>query len=179
MTGGVLSLDLGRTTGYGYADRKTVNMYPPGPFLAGRYRSSLQRPAIICNTFCIGPSGLPHGQYYSLFEAWLRSMLESHQPDAVVFEAAIPHHGGQEAARRAYGKVGIVDKLGFQHGVKVVREVANNTVKKHFAGNGRAQKEDMIAACRARGWTPPDHNAADACAILEVGIRVLKHGEVL
>ncbi|MGY0793175.1 hypothetical protein ACW7BJ_27730 [Azospirillum argentinense] len=176
MAGGILSLDLGRMTGWGVANRSAISAWPAGRFLLGR---TPQRPAILCGTFTIGPTGLPHGEYYDIFEKWLDDMLTVHAPDAVVFEAAIPHHGGQEAARRAFGKISHVEKLCHRRRVKAVREVANNTVKKAFTGNGRAEKPAMIAACHDRGWNPPDHNAADGCAILECGVRVLKHRETL
>ena len=37
---------------------------------------------------------------------------------------------------------------------------------KHAAGKGNADKVSMIAAARARGYSPADDNEADAIAIL-------------
>jgi Holliday junction resolvasome RuvABC endonuclease subunit len=40
------------------------------------------------------------------------------------------------------------------------------TIKRHATGRGNADKEAMIAAARARGFSPADDNEADAIAIL-------------
>ena len=40
------------------------------------------------------------------------------------------------------------------------------TIKRHATGKGNADKEAMIAAARARGFSPADDNEADAIAIL-------------
>ena len=40
------------------------------------------------------------------------------------------------------------------------------TIKRQWAGSGNAAKQAMIAAARARGFSPTDDNEADALAIL-------------
>ena len=45
-------------------------------------------------------------------------------------------------------------------------QVPPQTWKKTIAGKGNADKEAMIAAARARGFSPADDNEADAIAIL-------------
>jgi hypothetical protein len=40
------------------------------------------------------------------------------------------------------------------------------TIKIHATGKGNAPKEAMVAAARARGFSPSDDNEADAIAIL-------------
>jgi Holliday junction resolvasome RuvABC endonuclease subunit len=40
------------------------------------------------------------------------------------------------------------------------------TIKRHATGKGNANKDAMIAAARARGFSPADDNEADAIAIL-------------
>ena len=40
------------------------------------------------------------------------------------------------------------------------------TIKRHAAGNGNADKSAMVAAVRARGFSPADDNEADAIALL-------------
>jgi hypothetical protein len=40
------------------------------------------------------------------------------------------------------------------------------TIKRHATGKGNAPKAAMIAAARARGFSPADDNEADAIAIL-------------
>jgi ABC-type sugar transport system ATPase subunit len=40
------------------------------------------------------------------------------------------------------------------------------TIKRHATGKGNADKDAMIAAARARGFSPADDNEADAIALL-------------
>jgi Holliday junction resolvasome RuvABC endonuclease subunit len=40
------------------------------------------------------------------------------------------------------------------------------TIKKHATGRGNADKQAMVAAARARGFSPADDNEADAIALL-------------
>ena len=40
------------------------------------------------------------------------------------------------------------------------------TIKRFIAGKGNADKQAVIAAVRARGFSPADDNEADAIAIL-------------
>jgi len=40
------------------------------------------------------------------------------------------------------------------------------TIKKHATGKGNANKQAMIEAARANGFSPKDDNEADAIAIL-------------
>ena len=49
-----------------------------------------------------------------------------------------------------------------------------STLKKFATGDGRAKKEAMIAAAKARGWNVGDDNQADAVWLLEYG--KAKHG---
>jgi Holliday junction resolvasome RuvABC endonuclease subunit len=43
------------------------------------------------------------------------------------------------------------------------------TLKVWTTGKGRADKADMLAAVRAWGWTPTNHDEADALALASVG----------
>ena len=44
------------------------------------------------------------------------------------------------------------------------------TIKRHATGKGNANKAAMIAAAKARGFSPADDNEADAIAILHWAI---------
>ena len=50
------------------------------------------------------------------------------------------------------------------------QSVPVGTIKRHATGKGNAPKEAMIAAARARGFSPADDNEADAIAILHWAI---------
>lgn len=56
----------------------------------------------------------------------------------------------------------------------IIRMVAVSTVRKHFCGNGRAKKPEVVARCALLGWRCDDDNAADACATWDYGMGVLR-----
>jgi Holliday junction resolvasome RuvABC endonuclease subunit len=45
--------------------------------------------------------------------------------------------------------------------------VPAGTIKRHITGKGNATKEEVIAAVRAKGFSPVDDNDADALALLD------------
>ncbi|MFC5358157.1 hypothetical protein [Azospirillum himalayense] len=187
MAGGILGLDLGRTMGWAVADRPAIDVWPPGPFLIGR---TPPRPKIHSGSHVIGPSGMEHGRYFLAYDNWLYEMLEWFKPKAVAVEAAIvTGKGGNsrrgegiEAIRRLVGKETVTKLRCADMGLTYV-SFHNATVKKQFAGNGRADEQEMLRAFLARAWGNgavwADHNEVDGSAVLECGVRVLKHGETL
>ncbi len=179
--GGILTFDLGRHLGWATADRPAIDRWPPGLFVPGR---TPPRPAIELDTIVIAPPSTPHGPYFLGFENVVCDLLDRLKPRAVAYEAAIAaHKGGKkgkgegiEAVRRLVGKAAVLEMRCADQDIPCF-EIHNGTVKKQFAGNGRAEKSDMVDACILRGWTPPDPNAADAAAVLECAVRSLKHKE--
>lgn len=172
--GGILTLDLASQTGWAYAPPSILRVWPRGV-----WRPGVVVPPVVSGTHRIAPPKTAFGQFFAAFEDWLGDQIWLYRPDAVVFEAPLPHQSSQDAARRALGLVATTEKVCHQKGIRAVREQANNTVKKHFTGNGRAQKPDMLKACRDRGWNPTDDNEGDAQALLELAVRLLVHKEVL
>lgn len=82
----------------------------------------------------------------------------------VVFEAPfVTHHMAPNQTRRAYGFAGICEELAFMRGIEV-REVVTSTLKKEFAGHGRADKAQMIRAAKRRGFAVANDHEADAAA---------------
>jgi Holliday junction resolvasome RuvABC endonuclease subunit len=82
----------------------------------------------------------------------------------VVFEEVRAHKG--TAAAHTYGAfLGQLTAWCELHQVPY-QGVPVATIKKHATGKGNAGKEEMIAAARARGYSPIDDNEADALAIL-------------
>lgn len=181
MIGGILTFDLGRHLGWAAADRPAIDRWPRGPFVTGR---TPPRPDIVCDTIIVAEPSTPHGRYFVAFDNIVYGLMERFRPRAVAYEAAIAaHKGGKggkgegiEAVRRLVGMSAVLDLRCTDQSIHCF-EIHNGTVKKQFAGNGRADKPDMVAACHARGWNPPDFNAADAAAVLECAVRSLKHQE--
>jgi hypothetical protein len=79
---------------------------------------------------------------------------------AVYFEEVRSHRG--VAAAHAYG--GFLGHLTAWAEVNKIpyRGVPVATIKRHATGKGNANKDAMMAAARARGFSPTDDNEADA-----------------
>lgn len=104
-------------------------------------------------------------------------LIEHHQPDLIVIEAAI---GGPKASQFLIGLVACVRGCAKNQGVKC-RPANLSAVRKHFIGRSlsvsdfphlkpaaakKAIKGEVIKRCTLLGWdVDGDDNAADACAI--------------
>lgn len=164
--GGLLALDIATNTGWAYArvpHRLTTALEaaqakPPQP-QSGTYRVR----------------GVGIGPALDEYERWLTGLLNELRPAGVIFEA--PVLSGRltslATARKLYGLAGLTEMVAHRAGIEWVREAQPASVKKHFAGNGRAKKPDMEAACRQRGWTFADDNEADALAVWDYGCAIL------
>jgi len=141
----VLALDLGTTTGW-----------------ALRARDG----GITSGTMTFKPSRFEGGgMRYLRFQHWLGEIAWlAHGLRQVVFEEVRAHvstdsshvHGGFVATLTAWCE---------QRGVPY-EGVPVGTIKRFATGKGNADKAAVIAAIRARGFTPADDNEADAIALL-------------
>ena len=105
------------------------------------------------------------GMGWLRFRRWLDDMAASAGPlGSVVFEEVRRHAG--TAAAHVYG--GFLARLtAWCEGAGVLYQgVPVGTIKRFATGKGNAPKEAVIAAMRARGFTPADDNEADALALL-------------
>jgi len=105
------------------------------------------------------------GMGWLRFRRWLDEMAASASPlGSVVFEE-VRRHAGTTAAH-VYG--GFLAHLSaWCEGAGVPYQgVPVGTIKRFATGKGNAPKDAMIAAMRARGFTPRDDNEADALALL-------------
>jgi Holliday junction resolvasome RuvABC endonuclease subunit len=105
------------------------------------------------------------------FYRWLTQMIRDHSIDQVYFERVYSHSGTQAAHLYGYF-MHTLAAVCEEHCIKCIG-IPVTTIKKFATGNGRATKEEMIAAARSRGFNPVDDNAADALAILLTGPNVL------
>lgn len=141
----ILALDLGSTTGY--AIRPAA-----GPIVSGTMSF---RP----NRFEGG------GMVFLRFSHWLSELNETGGPiDRVVYEEVRAHRG--TIAAHVYG--GFLAHLTAWAEFRDVpyQGVPVGTIKRFIAGNGNADKAEVIAAVKARGFNPTDDNEADAITIL-------------
>lgn len=145
----ILALDLGTQTGVasGYAGE--------GPTL-----STWELPA---------GGGEDVGPFMRDFMGHCEAALEG--VELVIFEAPFiairtgrsgPYIQRDQVAR-AYGMTGFVEGLCARRLIPVY-SVVTVTIKKAFAGSGRADKADMMRAAQRRGFAPANHHEADAAA---------------
>lgn len=115
-----------------------------------------------------------HGQRFTEFENELYDLLEIHDPTGVIIETAISDNPVVSAV--TYALQGIVKATVWKNRERIrwLRERYPNQVKKHWTGRGDASKDDMIAACVARGWTVVDDNHADACALWDMAASIAR-----
>jgi crossover junction endodeoxyribonuclease RuvC len=100
------------------------------------------------------------------------SLIRRNGVTVVYYEAPLPatQQKSMDAAQIALGLEALTLAACRECGVRLVKPVHNGTVKKHFAGTGRADKLAIIEACRRRGWNPDDDNHADALAVADLGV---------
>ncbi|MCB5945932.1 crossover junction endodeoxyribonuclease RuvC [Acidocella sp. KAb 2-4] len=101
------------------------------------------------------------GMRFLRFAQWLDSL---DPPSAVYFEE-VRRHRGVDAAH-CYGGL-LATLTAWCEGRAIPYSgVPVGTIKAHATGKGNAGKEAVIAAMRAKGFTPADDNEADALAIM-------------
>ncbi len=141
MTSSRLALDLGTATGW--ALRRPDGMIQSGTasFRPGRYEGG--------------------GMRYLRFAQWLDAL---DVPSAVYFEE-VRRHAGTDAAHVYGGLLGTLTAWCERRTIPYAG-VPVGTIKRHATGKGNADKATMIAAAKARGFSPGDDNEADALALL-------------
>ena len=140
----ILALDLGTTMGWA-ANPNGIIASGTITFRPGRFESS--------------------GMRYIRFVAEIKELLAKTGAKIVYFEE-IRRHLGVDAAHIYGGFLAHLQATCIEAGVEYCG-VPVGTIKAHATGKGNANKDAMIAAARARGWTPTDDNEADALWILD------------
>jgi Holliday junction resolvasome RuvABC endonuclease subunit len=102
------------------------------------------------------------GRFAAAYNEWLLDMITLESPGLVVFEA--PILAGRTNLTTARKLTGLAWHTEFVCNLRQVRvrEHHLQSIKKMFAGSGRADKDAMIAAARRLGFDPKDDNQADA-----------------
>ena len=141
----VLALDLGTTTGW-----------------ALRAQDGL----ITSGTVSLKPSRYDGGgMRYLRFRAWLERLAGDAGPIGAIHFEEVRRHVGTDAAHVFGGLLATLTAWAETTGVPY-QGVPVGTIKRHATGKGNANKDAMIAAACARGFSPADDNEADAIAIL-------------
>ena len=168
----LLALDLATNVGFAIAEPRAVEAWPAGMLLQGACGPV---DGVRYGSHRIGSGGTEHGKFFSLYADWLTDLLTVEAPDTVVFEAPLPRiaNAGIEAGRRALGLAATTDLIIYRRGIRAY-ELSVSTVRKTFCGNGRADKKEVMEACKRRGWNPPDLDTADALALLDAAVHKLR-----
>ena len=151
----VLALDLATTTGWalqlagGKIESGTVS-FRPSRFDGGGIR-------------------------YLRFRGWLDGIAADAGDISAIYFEEVRRHVGTAAAHVYGGLLATVSSWCEQRSIPY-QGVPVGTIKRFIAGKGNADKAAVIAAVRARGFTPADDNEADAIAILLWSIET--HGGV-
>lgn len=151
-SGGVLALDLSRSTGWclGHVGQ-TVPAF-------GVWHL---------------PSIGGEGARYAAFENVLAEAMDLWAPAAVVLEAAFSLQALANASNIAVARQQLTLR-GFAYSEAwrasaTISEIDSFTVRSEVLGRGRFAKEtvkrEVFQYCRGRGWKVPDHNAGDACLV--------------
>jgi hypothetical protein len=141
----IMALDLGTTTGWairgfdGFITSGTVS-FRPGRFDGG-------------------------GMRYLRFINWLTEVDRLTGPISTIWFEEVRRHAGTDAAHVYGGLMATLTAWAELRGVPY-EGVPVGSIKKHATGKGNAQKQAIIAAAVARGFSPADDNEADAIALL-------------
>ena len=145
----ILALDLGTTTGWAIRGFDGLITSGTASFKPGRYDGG--------------------GMRYLRFTNWLTELDRLSGPIATIWFEEVRRHAGTDAAHVYGGLMASLTSWGELRGIPYAG-VPVGTIKHHATGNGNANKDAMIAAARARGFSPADDNEADAIAILHWAI---------
>lgn len=151
----ILALDLGTSTGWALRTSDGLITSGTASFRPSRYDGG--------------------GMRYVRFRAWLDQLGKDAGPLSSIHFEEVRRHIGTDAAHLYGGFLATLTAWCEQHDV-AYQGAPVGTIKRHVTGKGNADKGAVIAAVRARGYTPADDNEADAIAILLWAIET--HGGV-
>ena len=140
-----LALDLGTTTGWALRPRDGNTAHGFVSFKTQRFEGG--------------------GMRYLRFTNWLSEIDRLSGPISAIWFEEVRRHAGTDAAHVYGGLMATLTAWAELRGVPY-QGVPVGTIKRHATGKGNAPKAAMIAAARARGFSPADDNEADAIALL-------------
>jgi hypothetical protein len=146
----ILALDLGQKTGWAVRTADGLITSGTAEFKPGRHEGG--------------------GMGYLRFRRWLDELRLTTGGLAEVLYEEVRAHRGTLAAQIYGAFVGHLQAWCEGRAIAYAG-VPVGTIKRHITGRGNADKEAVIAAVRALGFTPADDNEADALALLDWALR--------
>ena len=110
------------------------------------------------------------GMRYLRFNHWLDEMNQLSQGIERIYFEEVRRHIGTDAAHAYGGFLAHLSAWCEEQQIPYLG-VPVGTIKKHIAGKGNANKQEVIDAVTALGFTPKDNNEADALALLDLVIK--------
>lgn len=117
-------------------------------------------------------TGYRMGATFESFRRWLIGKIDEVKPWSIAFEA--PLHvlragvrSNQQTLRILFGLAAMAEAVAYELDIAIA-EANIGTIKSHFAGSGKADKDAMVARCQQLRWdigAPADHNRADAAGL--------------
>jgi hypothetical protein len=141
----IIALDLGTTTGWAIRGYDGLITSGIASFRSSRYDGG--------------------GMRYLRFTNWLTEIDRLSGLVETIWFEEVRRHTGTDAAHVYGGLMAVLTAWAELRGVPY-QGVPVGTIKKHATGKGNANKQAMIDAARAEGFSPADDNEADAIAIL-------------
>ncbi len=142
----ILALDLGTTTGWALRSADGLITSGTASFRPGRFDGG--------------------GMRYLRFANWLTELDRLSGPLAAIWFEEVRRHAGTDASHIYGGLMATLTAWAEQRDILPYEGVPVGTIKRHATGKGNAPKNAMIAAAKARGFSPADDNEADAVALL-------------
>lgn len=180
MTGGILALDLATRAGWAYASPAGIAVWAGTALEAAATPPALG--SVVYGSFTLPKSGSDVGWFLGAYDDWIAERLDFYRPALVAFEAPwIGPQTHQDTARKLMCLAGHTEFACRRAGVQC-REANNASVRKHFIGKGRGDRKTLkrltMDACRARGWSPDNDDAADALGLLDYAVACWRPGRV-
>ena len=99
------------------------------------------------------------------FRSWLERLAADRALPAIIYFEEVRRHAATDAAHIYGGFLACLAAWCEERSV-AYQGVPVGTIKLHVTARGNADKQAVIDAVRARGFSPADDNEADAIAVL-------------
>lgn len=122
------------------------------------------------------------GAKKAILADWFGAVLEYDTPEMVGFESPIPAMPSKQDGKGFSNAATLKHQLHLGAVIELiccrwdveVFEMASQTARAWFCGNGRVKKPEVMEECRRRGWNPLDDNAGDALAGLDTSVHLFR-----